>query len=260
LGLAYQFSPRITSKLFVGRAFQIPSATQLFAQPGFGASNNIIGNRFEIGAAKLEPQSVRSIELANTFALTNTLVFDLALYYQDVRNKIELTQVSNNYTARNLQSQYIAGGEVGLRADTARLVAYTYASTQATTNHDQGHDTIGFYPPSEFPLFQLLGGLTFRVPEAYMALDTTGRLIGPRGGSETNYYVNNRTRYDLHSYATADITLTSMGIEIFGPGYETRLMASCHNITNARYSDPYHGGFDVPSIGRNWFFRVGQMF
>jgi outer membrane receptor protein involved in Fe transport len=260
VGLAYQFSERVISKLFVGRAFQIPSATQLFAQPGFGASNNIIGNRFEIGAAKLEPQSVRSIELANTFALTNNLVVDVAVYYQDVRQKIEITQVSNNYTARNLQSQYIAGGEAGLRANTSRLVAYFYASTQAQTNREQGHATIGFYPPSELPVFSLQGGLTFRIPEVYAAIDATTRVIGARGGSDTNYYVNNRSRYDLNPYATVDVTLTSLGIEIFGPGYETRLMVSAHNITNARYSDPYHGGFDVPSIGRTWFFRVGQMF
>ena len=261
-GLAYQFSDRVTTKLFLGRAFQVPSAVQLFAQPGFGSSLNVIGNRSLAGQPSLNPQSVVSAELATTVALSNSLAIDGAVYYQQIHNKIEFVQLSNNFTPRNLADQDFVGGELGLRGSSSRLGGYGYGSVQMTTNEndrDSGGN-FGFHAPAEFPLATLFAGATLRIPEAYMAADITGRIVGPRGASQSNFLLNNRNNYNLSSYATFDLTLTSLDLAPFGEAYETRITLSARNVLGVRYSEPSHGGFDLPTIGRSFFFQLAQAF
>ncbi len=261
-GLAYQWSDRVTTKLFFGRAFQVPSAVQLFAQPGFGSSFNVIGNRALVGQPALNPQSVISAELATTIAVSTTLAIDSALYYQQIRNKIEFVQLSNNFTPRNLSDQDFVGGELGLRGSSSRFGGYAYGSVQLTKNENERESGggFGFKAPAEFPLATLFGGATVRLPEAYMAVDLTGRIVGPRGASQSNYLLNNRTNYNLRSYATFDLTLTSLDLTPFGEGYETRITASARNLLGVRYSEPSHGGFDLPTVGRTFFFSLAQTF
>ena len=261
-GLAYQFSPRFITKLFAGRAFQIPTATQLFAQPGFGPSYNVIGSEALPGLPTLQPQSIFSVELATTYSVTNTVVIDAAVYYQEVRDKISFIQVSNNFAARNLADQDFLGGELGVRASSSRLAGYAYGSAQLTNDDvDQdGTATFALHAPSEFPVATLFAGSTLFLPEAYMAVDLTMRLVGPRGASQSNLLLNNRDNYTLNTYATFDLTLTSLDILIFGPKYETKIMVAFRNLFDARYSDPGHGGFDIPAIGRSIAFRLAQTF
>lgn len=261
-GVAYQFSSRVTSKLFFGRAFQTPSAVQLFAQPGFGNAYNLIGSRAQAGLPDLEPQSVISGEFTTKVALSDTIAIDGSVYYQQVRNKIEFTQIASNFTTRNLADQDFAGGELGLRASSSRLSGYAYGSVQATKNtNTQDEDPgFGFHAPSEFPTATLYGGATVRIPEAYLAVDVTGRLVGPRGASQSNYLLNDRRNYNLQTYATFDLNLTSLDVLLFGAGFETKLMIAMHNIFDVRYSDPGHGGFDLPVVGRNFMFRLAQAF
>ncbi len=263
-GLAYQFSPRVTSKLFVGRAFQTPSGVQLFAQPGFGAAYNTVGNRTigdSTGLPPVEPQSVFSTELATTYAVTNTIAIDGSVYYQRINDKVEFTQITTNFTTRNLASQDIAGGELGFRASSPRFGGYFTGALQAQNYEDTIRtQSFGFKPPPEYPNFTIYSGITMRIPEAYMAIDATARVIGKRGASQSNVLLNNRGVYELPAYATFDLTLTSLDIFLFGDQAETRILAGVKNITDARFSYPGHGGFDIPSVGRQFFFRLSQTF
>ncbi|MEZ0313225.1 MAG: TonB-dependent receptor plug domain-containing protein [Myxococcota bacterium] len=263
-GLAYQFSPRVTSKLFVGRAFQTPSGVQLFAQPGFGAAYNTVGNRTigdSTGLPPVEPQSVFSTELATTYAVTNSIAIDGSVYYQRIYDKVEFTQITTNFTTRNLANQDIAGGELGFRASSPRFSGYFTGSAQAQNYEDTIRtQNFGFKAPPEFPNFTIYSGLTMRLPEAFMAIDATARVVGPRGASQSNVLLNNRGVYELPAYATFDLTLTSLDIFLFGDEAETRLLAGVKNVLDARFSYPGHGGFDIPSVGRQFFFRLSQTF
>jgi outer membrane receptor protein involved in Fe transport len=264
LGMAYQWSPRVTSKLFVGHAFQTPSGVQLFAQPGFGSAYNTVGNRTigdSTGLPAVEPQKVFSTEFATTYAVTNSIAIDGSVYYQRIYDKVDFTQISTNFTTRNLANQDIAGGELGFRASSSRFGGYFTGSAQAQNYTDTIRtQDFGFKPPPEFPSYTIYSGLTTRLPEAYMAIDVTSRIVGPRTASQSNILLNNRGVYELPTYATFDLTLTSLDIFLFGEQAETRILAGVKNIFDARYSYTGQGGFDIPSVGRQLFFRLSQTF
>ena len=260
-GIAYQFSPRVTSKLFIGRAFETPSAVQLFARPGFGSAFNIVGNRTISDADRLRVQNVFSTELATTVAVTNTIAIDSSIYYQSIGDFVEFEQITTNFTARNRPPRRFVGGELGLRGSSSRLNTYVFGSATARTyDNEDGLEQFGFRQPPELPAYTVYAGTTLRLPEAFMAVDVTARLVGSRGASDSNIILNNRERYTLPAYATFDLTLTSLDLFLFGEGAETRITANVKNVLDNRFNNPGYGGFDFPSVGRVFFFRLAQAF
>ena len=261
LGLAYQWTERVVSKLFVGRAFQTPSGVQLFASPGYGNAYNIVGNRIIAGSNTLQPQTVFSTELATTVAITNSIVVDNSFYYQEINNQVEFEQITTNFTARNQPVRRYGGGELGLRASSSRINTYVYGSAQASTyTDDRGNSHFGFRAPPELPAFTIYGGTTLRLPEIFAAVDVVARVAGARGASPSNIILNNRERYTLPSYAVLDLNITSLDWLLFSDTAETKLTVSFKNLFDTRYSNPGYGGFDFPSVGRVMFFKLAQAF
>lgn len=265
--VSYEFSPRFTGKLFVGRSFQTPSAVQLFGRPGFGIVYNTVGNRTfsNIGLDQIQPQKVFSTELNGSYAATDTLVFDMSLFYQRVTDKIEFLPVTAsataNYTALNLSDQEFFGGELGMRALGQRIGGYATASAQMITNRDQdGSMTFRLQPPREFPTATVYAGLTTRIPEIFVAVDVVGRLVGPRGSTRSNSILNDFRTYSLPAYAAFDVTLTSLNLFFFGEGYETRVLVSARNLFNNGFKYTGDGGFDIPNVGRMFYLQLAQTF
>ncbi len=260
-GLAYTFGAHLISKIIAGRAFQTPSGVQLFAQPGFGSAYNVVGSTALPGLPAIQPQSARSIEWATTLAVTDTLVIDGSLYYQDISRPIELTQVSSSFAARNLGSRDFWGAELGARVSSARLLAFGSFSGQFLANDDTNTGGLfGNAAPAEFPSYTIYAGSTLRLPEVYAALAVTGRIVGVRGSSSSNTLLNARDSYLLASYATLDVAATSMNLAFLGEARPTQLTAAIHNVTDNAFSQPGHGGFDLPNLGRQLFLRLSQTF
>ncbi len=260
-GLAYAFGPHVISKLIAGRAFQTPSGVQLFAQPGFGSSYNVVGSTALPGLPAIQPQSARSVEWATTVAVTDSVVIDGSLYYQGLHRPIELTQVSSSFAARNLDDRDFWGAELGARWSSARLLAFASFSGQFLANDDT--NTAGLFgnaAPAEFPSYTIYAGSTLRLPEVYAALALTGRIVGVRGSSSNNTLLNDRTGYVLAPYGTLDFALTSMNLAFFGESRPTQVTVAIHNLTDNAFSQPGHGGYDLPNLGRQFFFRLAQSF
>ena len=260
-GAAYEFSPKFVSKVFFGRAFQIPSAVQLFARPGFGADSNIVGNRTLPSLPALGPQSVVSAELANSFGFGDYVFLEQSFYYQELHDKIELTRIAGNYAARNLDTVRTLGADIELRMQTQRVRAFANLAGQAQTYlADDGDRQFNFNAPQEFPTFTAAFGVSGFFPEVFTIADVTTLVVGQRGSSQSNTILNDGVRYDLPAYATVNATLSSTGLNLIPHLGETQLIANIANILDARYSQPSHGGFDIANQGRRFFFRLSQRF
>ncbi|MBC7792994.1 MAG: TonB-dependent receptor plug domain-containing protein [Clostridia bacterium] len=260
-GAAYGFSPRFISKLFLGRAFQIPSAVQLFARPGFGEDSNIVGNRTLPSLPMLEPQSIVSAELANSFGFSDNVFIEQSFYYQELRDKIELTRIAGNYSARNLDTARTLGADVELRVQTSRFRGFANLAGQAQTYvNGQGERHFAVVSQQEFPTYTASLGVSGYLQEIYTIADITTMVVGARASSQSNTLLNDNVRYQLPAYCTVNATFNSTGINIVPKLGETHLLASVTNILDTRYSQPGHGGFDIANQGRRFFFRLAQKF
>jgi len=136
----------------------------------------------------------------------------------------------------------------------------TFASLSGQFSPDDNSNDGGLFgkaAPREFPSYTLYGGSTMRLPEVFAAASLTARVVGKRGSSSSNTLLNDRTSYTLASYATLDAALTSLDVFIFRER-ETHFTVAIHNLTNNQYVQPGHGGFDLPNVGRQYFFRLSQ--
>jgi outer membrane receptor for ferrienterochelin and colicins len=260
-GGAYEIASWWVTKLFVGRAFQTPSAVQLFAQPGFGADLNIIGSRTLPSLPALEPQSVISAELANTVAFGEHVSVEQSIFYQHLHDKIELAPIAGNFAARNLDALHTAGADIELRVQVDRFRGFANLSGQAQTFvRNNGSTTFSTQGPQAFPSFQAALGVAGNFPELYTIADVTTLIVGERGSSDVNNVFNSGRSYTLPAYATVNVTLSSTGIRIIPHLGETHFIVSAANVGNAHYSQPGHIGVDIANTGRRFLLRVAQAF
>ena len=111
-----------------------------------------------------------------------------------------------------------------------------------------------------YPTHMLKGGATLRLPKAKSLVSLEIRHTGARlGFLRNNAWVNAteylEQRYQLPAYTLCDLTLSSMGIEMWR-GRETRIVAKIRNLFNQRYVFPGYNGFDIPGFERSfsiWF-------
>ncbi len=263
--VAYEWSSRLVTKAFFGRAFQTPSPVMLFAVPGFGDQFNVIGNRNQISLPHLNVQSVLSAELMMYFAATPNLIVEASAFAQQVDDKLEFVQLANDYTPRNFNDARSLGGELTAKWTSFRLDAAVAGTTQLNQIAPVGTaagappavSNLKFDATSAYPQFYVLANTTVRVPEVYSALNLNLRVVGQRGSTSNNTLLNGRNSYTLPAYATLDVTLSSIGFRPFGD--KTLFVAlSARNALNHRYNEPGFGGFDLPQLGRTWMLVATQ--
>lgn len=253
-GLAYKFSPRLATKLFGGRAFQTPSGSLLFGFPGFGNANNVIGNANRGGAEPLRPQVVDSVEAALSGTPLRQLALEASFYYQRLQDKIEFLQVGPDFFAANRGTQHSVGFEASAQTSVGRFTGYLWGAFNWSVGQRAEN------PPPLYPNIVAAAGIDIDVPEAYAHLHARAKVVGPRGPSQSNIYLNNGEPYQLASYVTMDVTLSTKGLHLFGPRSETRLLASARNVTDSRWIEPGFGGIDLPNVGQTYFFECKQTF
>src|SRR5262249_28022902 len=103
-------------------------------------------------------------------------------------------------------------------------------------------------------------GVDVDLPKLYLHGNTQVRIIGPRGASQSNVVVNNARFYELPTYAAWDVTISTVGVHLFGPQMETRLLFSARNLLDQRGPDPGFAGIDIPRLGRTFFIELRQLF
>jgi iron complex outermembrane receptor protein len=257
VAVAYRWNKKWTTKLFAGRAFQTPSGVLLFAKPGFGTNNNLVGSETVPGLAQLRPQAVTSVEAVVAGKIWKYFTLELAIYYQHLEDKIEFIQNGFDFVAANRGLRQSFGVEGDLRFTYRRWSAFFNVAVEAALAADGGFDN---KPAALYPRTTTAFGFAVDVPEAYLRMNTQARAIGPRGASQSNVFVNGDRYYQLNTYGAWDITISSKELHLFGPNAETTLLASGRNLLGTQWSNPGFGGFDIPNIGRNFYFEIRQTF
>ena len=95
--------------------------------------------------------------------------------------------------------------------------------------------------------------------DLYLHGNTQVRIVGPRGASQSNIYLNNDKYYELPTHAVWDLTLSSTDVRLFGGESETRLLFSARNLLGQ--TRPIPGGWHrSPRLGRSFFIELRQSF
>jgi outer membrane receptor protein involved in Fe transport len=252
---AYRWSPSLTTKLIGGRAFQTPSGVMMTGHPGFGVAGNIQGNLTLADQPVLRPQVVTSLEAAVSAKAAGLLGIEGSVYLQDLDDKIEFVQRGGNFNAANRGSTRSFGGELTLRLIVPRVQGYLSSSAQVVVNGSSFDTT----PPSQFPVVQAVVGADVDVPEWYLGLNAQARIVGSRGASQSNAFVNNNEFYTLPAYTVFDASIVSTNLRPFSDS-ETRVFVTGRNVLDKRYSEPGFAGFDVPVSGRMVMLGVTQLY
>ncbi len=255
--VAYAWSPEFITKIVAGRAFQTPSATLLFAFPGSDTDYNVLGNLSQQVAQteQLRPQSVTSGELNVIARLFGHLAIELGVYYQQLQDKIEFEPIGSDYIAINKGEAQNVGAEVILRYVRSRVNSFVMWNSQRTIG-DKGIESA---PPELYPNDWGALGVDVDINEAYLNAGAALRWVGPRGSSSGNTRLNNNKPYELPSFYSVDLTLSTQGLKLVG-GSETRFLAGVRNLLDQRWSAPGFGGTDIPNLGRMFIVEARQVF
>lgn len=256
LAAAYRINSNWTTRLFGGQAFQTPSGVMLFAHPGFGSANNVIGNQSVAGLPSLVPQNVSSAEAVLSGRLFSYLTLELATYYKVLQNKIEFTRQGLDFVATNAGIQRSIGLEAVLRFSYRWFSAYGNVSVDGPFTGNKLDEQAS----PQYPRGLGVVGLDAHLPQIYLHANTQVRIVGPRGASQSNTYLNNDRFYELPTYAVWDLTLSSIGLHLFGGETEARILASARNLLGQTSADPGAGGIDLPRLGRSFLLELRLIF
>ncbi len=259
---AYEWREGLTTKLIVGRAFQIPSAVLLYTLPHFGNENQIVGNRTRPTEPELQPQVVESAELVAAATVLQHVIVEGAFYAQRVDDKIEFLQVATQWLPRNLGRQGSVGFELALRVAGEYASGYVTGTAQRVLLEDEFTRELEMIegPAPQYPNVMATAGLSARAPALHLSGNLHLRYVGARAASQSNILRNNEKAYELPAYATVDVTIQSAGWYLLGDGAETQARLHVRNLLDNHYSEPGFGGFDIPSLGRMIMLELHQSF
>ena len=260
--IAYRFTPRFVAKIFTGRAFQTPSLNLLHGRPGFGSRYNIVGNLVASGVAQLQPQTIDSVETAFSAGLFGHLILDGGVYIQSIDKKIEFQQTGADFVAANQGRTSSVGFELSTKFTYGRYAiggwgTYFYVFAAAIPANGT---VLSQNPPPLFPSGMGVFSADVDIPEIYLHINAQGRVVGPRGSSQSNTALNNNVPYTLPTYGTADITISTTRIQPTGSNSDLLFLISVRNLADQRFSDPGFGGYDMPTLGRTLYFEARQTF
>lgn len=255
LAAARRWSPAFTTKVIAGRAFQSPSATLLYGLPGFGSSDNVIGNRTLADVVLLQPQTIQSLEAGVSLDLFGRLVLEGAAFGQQLTHQIEFAQVGSNFQPLNQGESDSVGVEVSAQLALGRLSLG--GSGEVVRGVAKGQ--LQADPPALYPGYRVSANANLSLPEAHLNANARAFWVGSRGASQSNVYLNDGVPYTLPAYTRVDLTVASVGLNFLG-GAQTTLSLSVKNVLDTRPPEPGFGGFDLPTLGRVTMAELRQTF
>jgi iron complex outermembrane receptor protein len=243
-------------KLIGGKAFQAPSGVLMFAQPGFGAANNIIGNLNATGIPGLRPQTIESAELVVYGLVASRAVLEASVFYQVLKDTIEFRSGGTDYVARNGGETVYAGAEAAAHFDFGMVKPFLTGAGVARVVSQK----LLLAPPPGYPNFVGTAGLDLDLFGERLHLNGRVRVVGERGATPGNVLYNLDRRYTLPRFATVDVTLSTAKFFLLGETGETRFILSASDLLDQSRSEPAFGGYDLPTVGRRVLFEVRQSF
>ena len=228
--------------------------------PGMGSTLNVIGNHTQPSVKPNTPQIVYSVEAVVSAQVQKVASFDAAVFFQAVDNKIEFFQQAGNFIARNRGSLNVVGAEANLRLVLGKFTPYFSATSQLLLPDVADGSPKLTFASAGFPSAVLMGGVTVKWPELFLRGNLHLKVVGERGANQSNVLLNNQQAYSLPGYFMMDLSVATLGVHALGPTTETILGVTMRNVFDARPSEPYFGGFDLPTLGRAWQFELKQIF
>jgi iron complex outermembrane receptor protein len=254
--LVYSFAEDTSIKALFGSAFQAPSPVLLFGgeHPRLtGISDN----------SQLQPQRVRSTELAFTSRFLQLMRVELSVYYNQLTDFAELDTVTAGPKATNRSRVDALGGSVQLDVQPTRVPLNAFANLSYVFT-DVGTDELPTLRVSRqtrlYPALKLNLGASYTIRRAYIRPFATYRWVGPRAADKSNLAhlpAGQLEEYFLDSYILLDLGLASSGLRLFG-NHETLVSMRATNALGARYAQPGFAGIDVPGRERTVYVSVEQ--
>jgi outer membrane receptor protein involved in Fe transport len=260
--VAYRVGPALTSKLIVGRAFQTPSGTLLFAHSGFGSTQNLQGTVHLDNPRGLRPQVVSSVELVVSSQPAEFVSLEGAVFYQDLDDAIRFNPQGQFIVGHNSGRVSTAGAELITKLAFGRIRPYAAVSLTRQLEAELTPalaDTASFSGSSSmFPrIFGYVGCNLDILPELLM-LNAELYWAGSRGPSQANYYQNNARVYSLDPYQVLDVTLNTGGLPLLDRELDTRFSVSVRNTLSSDYIEPGFSGVDIPQADTSFLFQLQQ--
>jgi iron complex outermembrane receptor protein len=217
--LVWTTTDKLTSKLLYSTAFRAPTFSELYAQ------NNPVG----VGNPNLDPETIRTTELAFTYEMDSGLTTSMNIYHYNTEDMIDFVANNNGgNTAQNNKS--LTGKGIELEAQWSinrhwQLMAnYSYQHTK----DDDTHEEVAFIPKQQFyfdarwyfmPDWELSGQLNWVADRA--------REVGD-------------SRSGIDDYTLVNLTLRRKNLGLGGKG-RWEIAATINNLFDEQAYEPSNG-------------------
>jgi len=258
LAAVYKIADQLSTKIMYGTSFNAPSATQLYTN--YISPGGIVGN------PDLKPEKAKTLEWALIGNVIENVNFNTSIYYTKIDNKIEYLlpygQISN-ITAENLSNIYSAGLETELNASIYNNTAYLNYSYQRSIleKTDPLLEQVKV-KTALYPTHMIKFGDIYHIDKLYSQINVEGKYISSRIASDQNNFIYNpinytTNRYNLDPYFILDLTISSSYLEIF-KDTKTKISLKIQNLFDTKFYYPGFNNYDIPGLGRIYYFRFTQ--
>lgn len=259
IALVYNIADRLSTKLMYGTSFNAPSSVQLYSN--YITPGGIVGN------PDLKPERAKTTEWSIIGELFENVNFSTNVFYTEIDDKIEYLlpygDVSN-IKAENVSNIYSAGLEAELNASFSNNTSYLNYSYQRSIleKNDPLLDLIRV-KTALYPDHTVKFGHVLTIPKAYLKLNLEGKYISSRIASDQNNFIYDPieyeiNRYELDSYLLLNLMISTTDIEIL-KNSKTRFSFKIQNVLDTQFNYPGFKDYDIPGLGRTYFFKFIQI-
>ncbi|PLX12018.1 MAG: hypothetical protein C0597_14185 [Marinilabiliales bacterium] len=258
LAAVYHISEDLSTKIMYGTSFNAPSSVQLYSN--YISPGGIVGNPL------LKPEKAKTLEWALMGKIIESVNFNTNIFYTEIDDKIEYLlpygQITN-ITAENVSNIYSAGFEAELNASLYQNTAYLNYSYQKSIleKTDPLLQEIRVNT-ALYPNHMIKFGDIYHLPKYFVNINLEGKYLSSRIASDQNNFIydpiNYSTRrYELDPYLILDLTISSANLKIF-ENSKTKISFKITNLLDTKIVYPGFNNYDIPGIGRSFYFRFTQ--
>ena len=115
---------------------------------------------------------------------------------------------------------------------------------------------------SLYPNHTIKFGNILHLDKYYSNINIEGRFISRRIASDQNNFIYDPinysiNRYELGHYFLFDLMISSKDLKLFNKG-KTRLSVKIQNLLDTEYYYPGFDNYDIPGLGRTFYFKFTQ--
>ncbi len=258
LAAVYHLADQLSTKVMYGTSFNAPSSVQLYSN--YITPGGIVGN------PNLKPERAKTLEWALMGQVFSKLNFNTNIYYTEIDDKIEYLlpygEISN-ITAQNVSNIYSAGFEAELNINIMNNTSYV--------NYSYERSILEKYDPlleiiriktALYPNHMVKFGNVLHLPDYFININIEGKYMSSRIASDQNNFIYDPinyaiNRYELDPYFILDFMISSTDLELI-KNSRTRLSLRIKNLLGTEYYYPGFDNYDIPGLGRSFYFMFTQ--